>query len=119
MLVTSLRGCPLQASGREEADKLIGGGQQDAVIQEAIALRDQERAEKRRRDGAASAKLGPKKEKAKGPNPLSVMKKKAKPSSSSGEGTRESSNSTDAKPKKVRRKSKTPRSSAAAAASGE
>ena len=104
---------------------MTGGGHQDAIIQEAIALRDQERAEKRRRDGAASAKLGPKKEKAKGPNPLSVMKKKAKQpdhqqkSSGGGAAMRDSSDAADSKPKKVRRKSKGLKSGTALAAASD
>lgn len=114
-----------QASGREEASKLSGGSRtaDDAVLQQAFALKEQNRAEKRRRDGAASAKLGPKKDKAKGPNPLSVMKKKKavanhEPSGAAAAGSSLGEESSEAGPKKNRRRKKA-RGDADAAASDE
>ena len=93
-----------QASGKEEAAKLTGGNDADAaVLKEARQLHEQARADKRRRDGAASAKLGPRKEKAKGPNPLSMLKKKKntpRPASAAADEEEE------AGPKKTRRRSK-------------
>lgn len=114
-----------QASGREEASKLASGSRtaDDVVLQQAFALRELDRAEKRRRDGAASAKLGPKKDKAKGPNPLSVMKKKKAIANHqpSGVAAAESSlgeESSEAGPKKIRRRKKV-RGDAGATASNE
>jgi U3 small nucleolar RNA-associated protein 23 len=84
---------------KDESAKLRGDATM-ADANEAIALakkiRLQERSEKRRIDGAKTTV--PKKEKAKGPNPLSCMKKK-KP----GSNVEQRAASSDSTPKKTRR----------------
>mmetsp|Transcript_11805 Transcript_11805/g.27649 ORF Transcript_11805/g.27649 Transcript_11805/m.27649 type:complete len:275 (-) Transcript_11805:237-1061(-) len=98
-------------SDRAEQAKLKphGAGRVDTAETEAVALarkiRMEERAEKRRADGAASD-FAPKKQKAKGPNPLSCMKKK-KPEAQSG-GAEEPSKEEGGGRKRARRSKKKP-----------
>ena len=68
-----------RAGDRVESDKLGAGAADAEAIRLAQKLRLQERAEKRRSDGAAAGTMAArKKPKAKGPNPLSCMKKRGR-----------------------------------------
>ena len=111
LLLESPSSSSRHVSHREEAAKLKGSkvGEDAAVLALARKVRLGDRAEKRRSDGASGG--GPRKEKAKGPNPLSCMKKKKKGSASeaSGVGGRTPNLEDEAEKihKKTRRRTKT------------
>lgn len=75
LLLESPSSSSRHVSTNAEADKIRKfGGAESETLEIARKVRLQDRADKRRQDGMAST--APKKQKAKGPNPLSVLKKK-------------------------------------------